>query len=67
MQTFGQNLFFLRFSLEVCIFGLLERLTVAVYDDCSILNESVQIHRNADGQGNEADGHRDCQFDDHEE
>ena len=68
MQTFGLNVvIFVRFSPEVCIFGLLGGVTIAVYDDCTILDKSVEVHGNADGQGNDADGHGDCQFDGHEE
>lgn len=68
MQTFGLNVvIFLRFSPEVCIFGLLERVIVAVYDDCTILDKSIQIHGNADGKGNDTDDQRDGQLDNHEE
>ena len=68
MQTFGLNVvIFVRFSPEVCIFGLLGDVTIAVYDDCTILDKSVEVHGNADGQSNDTDSHRDRQFDDHEE
>lgn len=68
MQTFGLNVvIFVRFSPEVCIFGLLGGVTIAVYDDCTILDKSVEVHGNADGQCNDSDGQRYGQLDDHED
>ena len=43
-------------------------LGVAVFHDvCTILNQSIQVHRSTDRQGNDADSKRDCQFDAHED
>ena len=43
-------------------------LGVAVFHDvCTILNQSIQVHRSTDRQGNDADGKRDSQFDAHED
>ena len=68
MQTFGLNVvIFVRFSPEVCIFGLLESISVGFKDDCAILDKSIQIHENADRQVYDANGHRDSQLDDHEQ
>ena len=68
MQTFGLNVaLFVRFSPEVCIFWLLGGVTIAVNDDCTILDKPIQINGNADGQCYNTDSHRDSKFDDHEE
>jgi hypothetical protein len=34
-----------------------------LYEDCTHLDDAVKIDRNTDGQGYDADGHRDCQLD----
>lgn len=34
-----------------------------LYNDSDILDDAVQIERNADGQCNDADDHRDSQLD----
>jgi hypothetical protein len=36
-------------------------------EDCTHFDDVVQIVRNADGQGYDADGHRDGKFDGHED
>ena len=46
---------------------LLVILDAVFHDGCTVLNQLVQVYRNADWQCYDADGHRDCQFDDHEE
>lgn len=42
-------------------------LIAEVHDDCTVLNQLVHVHGNADGQGDNTNDHRDCQFDDHKD
>lgn len=42
-------------------------LIAEVHDDCTVLNQLVHVHGNADGQCYDADRYRDCQFDDHKD
>ena len=37
------------------------------YNDYNVLDKLIQTQGNADRQGYDADGHRDCQFDGHED
>ena len=42
-------------------------LSTEPYYDSPIFEQTIQIKRNTDGQCNDADGKRDCQFDAHED
>ena len=42
-------------------------LKTTLYENCTRFRDVVQIVRNADWQGYDADDHRDCQLDDHED
>ena len=42
-------------------------LIAEVHDGCTVLNQPVHVHGNADGQCYDADDQRDGQLDDHEE